>query len=103
MKDRRSKGCPNPACGANQKMMKFKADDEFCSKCGTQLSFVCSTSKCYSSIEDQGPKHRICASCEAKKADRKDAILDKGGKALGGLGVVGAVVVGVIKKLPKKL
>lgn len=59
--------------------------------------------KCYSSIEDQGPKHRICASCEAKKADRKDAILDKGGKALGGSGAVGAVVVGVIKKLPKKL
>ena len=103
MKDRRSKGCPNPACGANQKMMKFKADDGVCPKCGTQLSFVCSSSKCYSSIEDQGPKHRICASCEAKKADRKDAILDKGGKALSGIGIVGAVVVGVIKKLPKKL
>ena len=48
----------------------------------------------------QAPNLRFMRGEESR---RKDAILDKGGKALSGIGVVGAVVVGVIKKLPKKL
>ena len=64
-RDSRKKGCPNEGCDMNKKKHRFKADDKFCSKCGTELVFVCP--KCFSRITDDGPHHKYCALCEAKQ------------------------------------
>ena len=83
--DRRIKSCPNEACECHMKK-KYKADDQYCTKCGEPLIFVCA--KCFCEIEDLGYKHIICKACEAKAQERKERIKDtvktKGAKAIGG-------------------
>ena len=91
-KDRRSKGCPNSECERNKRHYLYKATDSYCTICGTQLVYVCP--KCYRKLDDQGPKHIICSSCEAEREDRKNdfskrmqgigAAIGKGAKTLGG-------------------
>ena len=69
-KDKRVKGCPNPNCIEHTERKKYKADDQFCKKCGMALIFVCS--RCHTEIEDiEG--HSLCKKCEAK-------VLEDGGK-----------------------
>lgn len=67
--DRRIKLCPNPDCKEHKKT-KFKVENQFCSSCGASLVLACK--KCGARIEDLGPKHTICANCEAKKQDDLD-------------------------------
>ena len=69
-KDKRSKGCPNSECERNKRQYLYKATDSYCTICGTQLVYVCP--KCYRKLDDQGPKHVICSSCEAEREDRKN-------------------------------
>jgi hypothetical protein len=91
-RDLRKKGCPNPDCEMNKKEKKYSAKENYCSRCGSELVFVCA--ECFCKLDDQGPQHRICAACEAKKKMRLDAVVDAGQKV-----AVGAEKAGVaIKK-----
>jgi hypothetical protein len=63
-KDKRIKACPNSNCPDSQTRKKYKADDTFCTKCGSRLIFVCA--ECFKEIEDE-PGHKFCMNCEAKK------------------------------------
>ena len=89
-KDTRIKGCPNVNCECNKAKKQYKSDDMYCVKCGTKLVFACK--KCFSKIEDRGPKHKICAACEAKKEDKVQRVLDVGE---GAAKMVGGAIVGV--------
>lgn len=104
MKDRRVKCCPNTQCEHNQdrKKHRYSASDQFCSLCGNELVFVCA--KCLDSIADEGPAHRVCASCEAKAEDRKEKVKKVGGGVAAGAAAVGAaaqkfVKAGGVKKI----
>ena len=91
MRDKRAKGCPNPECEMNLKKFRYGASDIYCTKCGTELVFVCS--KCFSKIEDTGPNHSICVVCEAKSEERKARLIDFGKKA-------GGVALAAVATLP---
>ena len=70
----KNKGCINENCIACQKKVMFKDDDEFCPKCGQQLTYVCH--KCHKFIPDNSSKY--CPNCEADIKDRKDKALNVG-------------------------
>lgn len=106
MADRRKKGCPNEGCILHTKKVKQNAENDFCSKCGTKLIFVCANSKCFDEIEDLGPKHRICSRCEIEIQEKKQKVVDgvknvagKAGKAV--VAVATPVVVGIAGKVVK--
>lgn len=63
-KDKRVKGCIDDSCQAHIEKRKYKAEEEFCSKCGKPLVFVCA--ECHKQIEDEY-SHRYCMLCEAQK------------------------------------
>lgn len=97
MKDKRVKCCPNMQCEHNRERKKHRycASDRFCSLCGNELVYACA--KCFDSIADEGPAHRICASCEAKAEDRKDKAKKIGGRVAAGATVVGAAAQQFVK------
>lgn len=106
MADRRKKGCPNESCILYTKKVKQSAENDFCPKCGTKLIYVCAHAKCFDEIEDLGPKHRICSSCEIEIQEKKQKVADgaknvvgKAGKAV--VAVAAPVVVGVAGKVVK--
>lgn len=75
-KDKRIKRCTNPTCERYITKYKYKATEKYCSLCGNSLVFVCGD--CFDKIEDEGPQHRICARCEAIRADRKEKAAEYG-------------------------
>ncbi len=85
------KGCTNQMCEA-YKENHYKDSDEFCTKCGERISFVCA--ECWKPMEDG--KKKYCISCAAKRAQRRaekwDAVKKTGGKVAA---VVGSAVVAV--------
>ena len=95
------KGCTNSRCVAHTKKITYKKSEDFCSKCGQPLSFVCKS--CYTPIEES---QKLCVMCQAKVDDRndkiKDGVLKVGGAALS----IGAVVLSkgkdLTKYIPKK-
>ena len=97
MKDKRVKCCPNTQCEHNQdrKKHRYRASDRFCSLCGNELVYVCA--KCLNSIVDNGPAHRVCASCEAKAEDRKDKLKKVGSGVAAGTAAVGAAAQQFVK------
>ena len=64
-KDKRIKGCPDPGCERHTGHYKYKADDRFCTLCGSQLVFVCA--KCFKEIEDTEDHRRYCEDCKPEK------------------------------------
>ena len=98
-KDKRIKGCANESCDSFLAKRKFSSSDSYCSACGMGLVFVCS--KCHGPIEDEGPKHRLCRSCEAKAKDQKQKRNDAMKKAVAPVAAgAGAVAYCVKNKLP---
>ena len=63
-KDKRVKGCIDESCQAHIEKRKYKAGEEYCSKCGKPLAFVCA--ECYKQIENVYG-HKFCMLCEAQK------------------------------------
>ena len=93
-----NRGCVNPECKAYKKI-KYKDDDNFCSKCGRPLYYVCSD--CWKALEDDS--ETLCLACKTrraqKKAEQKEAIKE-GAQAVAGVvvavgGAVGAAAGGV--------
>lgn len=75
------KGCTNPECKECKKRIHFKEDDEFCSKCGNPLSFVCAD--CWKAMDNNS--ERLCMSCKALRDDKRDKAIENaknGGKLL---------------------
>ena len=88
------KGCTKSGCVANSKKIHYKKDDEFCSKCGMELSFVCK--KCHTPIAEDN-KGSLCLRCVAEKEDKRDVAMKKAGKAGQKILVVGGIVAGIGK------
>lgn len=93
-KDKRIKGCSNPLCQKAEKKSKFKAEENFCPICGSELVFVCA--KCHGPLEDEGPGHRTCCGCEAAASDRKAKVVDSGKKMAAGAGSAALAVASVL-------
>lgn len=72
------KGCVNEKCIVHKKKISYKESEDYCSKCGDKLSYVCK--KCYTFLEDNSEKY--CVRCLAERQDRKD----KAKKVVGGIG-----------------
>lgn len=96
----RVKGCTNAKCVANKKKITYKETEDFCSKCGNPLTYVCK--KCYTPI---GKKDKLCARHLAEKEDKKDKAKKTAGQAGGVAAAVGAVVLAkgkdIVKYIPK--
>ena len=92
------KGCIDPDCKAYKKI-RYQKDDEYCTKCGKMLSYVCA--ECWKPMENG--KERYCISCTAEKeqrrAEKKEAAKKVGGKAVAAAGVMGAAAVAVPKAI----
>lgn len=88
------KGCTKAGCNANTKKVHFKKDDEFCTKCGMKLEFVCK--KCHSPIAET-TKGNLCVRCKAEKEDKRDKAVKQGGQAVGGALAIGGALVGIGK------
>ncbi|MBW7571627.1 hypothetical protein [Caproiciproducens faecalis] len=82
------KGCINENCIARQKKTCYKKTDEFCSKCGNKLSYVCAD--CFKQLPDDSQKY--CITCAAKRKDTKDTVKNAVGKIGGGVFAVGGIV-----------
>lgn len=95
-----AKGCPNGQCAVHKKKTLFKASMNYCPQCGAELAAVCKSRGCYTFLDD--PSKKLCARCEAKRADRIDRIKKAGAAAGGTVLTVGATVVGVAAKIAKK-
>lgn len=95
-KDKRVKGCTDPACIKAEKKTKFKVEENFCPICGAELVFVCT--KCHGPLDDEGPNHKVCSGCEAASSDRKAKVVDGAKKAGGVVGGVALTVAGVLLK-----
>lgn len=93
-KDKRIKGCSNPLCQKAERKSKFKAEENFCPICGSDLVFVCA--KCHGPLEDEGPNRKICGGCEAAASDRKAKVIDGGKKMAASAGSVALAVAGVL-------
>lgn len=91
-KDKRIKGCSNENCEMHIDKKKMSVDDSFCPKCGSKLMYVCS--KCFKEIEDNGPEHKLCLSCEAEAEAKKEKIKDTAKAAAGKVGAAGIAVGG---------
>lgn len=89
-KDKRLKGCPNEKCVMHIDKKKLNADNDFCSKCGTKLIYVCT--KCFTEIEDLGEDHRKCKRCEAEADAKKEKAKDTAKKAASKVGTAGIAV-----------
>lgn len=61
-------GCPEPSCKSHKKKKKYKATDETCPVCGTQLIHVCANKKCAREVDDSS--RVLCALHEAKQVDK---------------------------------
>ena len=75
------KGCTNESCTMRQKKHTFKPNVNFCPECGTELVAVCKSRNCYQVLDD--PHAERCVPCQARIADRKDAVKDKAKYAAG--------------------
>ncbi len=82
------KGCINENCIARQKKTHYKKTDEFCSKCGNKLSYVCAD--CFKQLPDDSQKY--CITCAARRKDKKDATKNGAKKIGGGVLAVGGIV-----------
>ena len=92
---KRVKGCLNSSCTEYRKTY-FEESDEYCSKCGSKLSYVCKHPKCFKQLPDNGIEN-ICEFHRAEKKDKKDKrnkTLKKIGEGIG----MGVVIIGGIAK-----
>lgn len=95
-----AKGCPNGECVVHKKKALFEASMNLCPECGAELAAVCKSRGCYTFLDD--PSKKLCARCEAKRADRVDRIKKVGAAAVGTVFTVGATVIGVAAKIVRK-
>lgn len=95
-----AKGCANGECAAHKKKTLFKPSMNYCPQCGAELAAVCKSRGCYTFLDD--PSKKLCARCEAKRADRVDGIKKVGAGVGGAVLTVGGAVVGVAAKIAKK-
>ena len=92
------KGCINKQCIANKKMIKFKKEDSYCSKCGQELFFVCA--KCYMVLDDGDGKY--CIRCTEERKDKRDDNIKKIGSFAVAVGTVFSIVLANTKDKGKK-
>ena len=71
------KGCTNITCAAYHKRTQFKKTDDFCSKCGQPLSYVCK--KCHTPVD--GASIKYCLSCAEEMAAKREMMKEKAVKA----------------------
>lgn len=94
---KRVKGCLNSNC-TEYKKTYFKGSDEYCSKCGAKLSYVCKHPKCFKQLPDNS-KENICEFHIAEKKDNKD----KARKVLKEVGIGVLAVGGTILTVGKEV
>lgn len=82
---KRNKGCPDEACEAHVRKIKYKSSDQFCSKCGSELVYVCKG--CYTILPNASNK--FCTRCISKTEDRKDKFMGAANKIGGGMATFG--------------
>jgi len=97
----RVKGCVNENCIAHKNKVLYKESEDYCSKCGTKLSYVCKTKKCYTFLEESDGK--CCIKCQAKKDDQKDDAKKAAVKVGGVLLTIGGVAVAKGKVILKHI
>ncbi|HHX61626.1 MAG TPA: hypothetical protein GX707_13100 [Epulopiscium sp.] len=68
---RRLKGCSSVKCIANKNKHTFKEANNYCSKCGNTLYYVCK--KCHTQLP--GDSDKYCVRCSAQKQDKKESTL----------------------------
>lgn len=99
----RVKGCVNDKCITHKNKVLYKETEEYCSKCGNKLSYVCKTKNCYTFLEEYDGKY--CIKCQVRKDDRRDEIkkgvLQAGGVVLTIGGVAFKKGKEIVKHIPK--
>ena len=84
------KGCVNETCPASkEKPQKNEDENACCEQCGETLVYVCK--RCHTQLPDDSK--RYCIRCEAKRADRKDKILDGARHVSEGIAGIGALII----------
>jgi predicted amidophosphoribosyltransferase len=90
-----NKGCINESCEAYKEKIKYKDSETYCSRCGSQLAYVCK--KCHRQLSSNNDKN--CIRCRAEIEDRRKRIQNAGGKFLGVMIAGGGVLIQVADKL----
>lgn len=94
------KGCNNEKCIAHKTKITYKTTDEYCSKCGNKLVYVCK--KCYKPV-DKGQE--LCVLHQAEKAAQKAKMAKGAAGVVMGIGagvcVVGEAAAQIIKIIKK--
>lgn len=91
------KGCINKNCSAYNNRIKYKDLDNYCTKCGSQIYYVCED--CWKQLDHN--KSHICTECEENKRKKKQERIDKiqdGAKKVGKAAIaIGGAAVTVAK------
>lgn len=66
------KGCVNPECAVYKKK-HYKNEDDYCTKCGEKLYYVCAD--CWKQLDTN--KEKYCITCKAIRDDKKDQRAEK--------------------------
>ena len=102
-KDKRKKGCPNPACRNHAERVYQKPTDSFCPLCGTKLTCVCRN--CFCEMEEADTQ-TLCAACQTARQEKKDRNMARLTAVAGAAGGVAAGAAAALKALsaarPKK-
>ncbi len=106
------KGCLNPKCELSDKKNKqsneesksnrlkrtFKHEDNYCSRCGIELCYVCKI--CNTSLPDDS--ENICVRCKANIEDDQNKKKERFAKVGGVLAVGAAVATNMVRVFNKK-
>ena len=85
------KGCINSSCSVYKKI-RYKKNDNFCTKCGGPLQFVCAD--CWTQLDDDSEKY--CVFCKNKRRDEADKCIEGAKDVAKKIGGGVAATVGVV-------
>lgn len=96
------KGCLNRNCSDFKSHRHYKKEDEYCTKCGERLYWVCK--KCHCELPDSTQK--LCIRCIEAKESKKEGTTEKiknAGKKVGvAVLTVGSIGVAALKSFKEK-
>lgn len=88
------RGCVNQNCVAYKKI-RFKDGDDYCTKCGEKLQYVCAD--CWKQLENN--KERYCIVCKALRDDKSEQRIEKAKAAGKAFVAVGPAMVAAAKNV----
>lgn len=87
------KGCPKESCERHIDKVMLMPTEEYCPKCGTRLTYVCSM--CFQQINGDDIQRGICSKCAKKHIRKRGSTNNKSKIWTSAKGVIAPIVIGI--------